>query len=44
MTVEERERARGRFENQGKKKKKMQNERWDTIQNSSKEYHWNEGL
>jgi len=43
MTVEEREQARGRFENK-KKTKKLQNEKWDTIQNSSKEYHWNEGL
>jgi len=42
MMVEERERARGRFEN--KKKKKLQNEKWDIIQNSSEEYHWNEGL
>jgi len=42
MTVEERERARGRFEN--KKKKKLQNKKWDTIQKSSKEYHWNEDL
>lgn len=39
--VDERERERERFEN---KRKKMQNERWDTVQKSTKEYHWIEGL